>query len=603
MELPRALAPWAQELAIFPPDVGATLGPMIERLAAAIGPLRRHSQHQTGDPDGLAGLTRRGSYERLLISEWLLADELPDEFVRRAVMGEHLFLQLARRAPVAAQGSLALFDVGPDQLGAPRLAQLATLIVLARRATAANAGFSWGVWQKPEYPLWNEVNHAAVQAWLYARSPYEADADTWALWQEKCAALPDLDDVWLIGGERLLRLTGNARPAVVCVQDVYEPDVRQLSVSLRRRSQPPRELTLTLPAENDCIRVLRDPFASAAARPLKTQRAPVSNLVFSASSSKLFARGRDGGVIAYPIPTSPRAGTGFPRLYTPRHSGSVIAVNRFGRAVMMFCQRDNRLRIEYQGKSSFRHLEGEYVSLTGEQSFALPSAEHALQPLLSLSNGSTMNSFWVTDDNDVLYRLGPLHEQQRQGQAATATGIIQHVTRQTLAVASVLGHIVYVAQTLSDDRWSVVSQALNGEVISRPLDVQPRQAFFGYGGSLAHEKFGLLAVEQPDHWLIISKRADMQLPKLSSETVVGVIQNPKITVEPSLVVLWGNQRTLQLHGKFRSDVLLTADEPIAYVTISSKLPYLAYVTIKGEVVVYSLLQRKVLCRFLPKEAA
>jgi hypothetical protein len=93
------------------------------------------------------------------------------------------------------------------------------------------------------------------------------------------------------------------------------------------------------------------------------------------------------------------------------------------------------------------------------------------------------------------------------------------------------------------------------------------------------------------------------LPKLSSEAVVGIIQNPKITVEPSLVVLWGNQRTLQLHGKFRSDVLLTADEPIAHVTISSKLPYLAYVTIKGEVVVYSLLQRKVLCRFLPKEAA
>ena len=41
--------------------------------------------------------------------------------------------------------SLAVFDSGPGQLGAPRVAQVAAWIALARRAAAAGLGFAWGV--------------------------------------------------------------------------------------------------------------------------------------------------------------------------------------------------------------------------------------------------------------------------------------------------------------------------------------------------------------------------------------------------------------------------------------------------------------------------
>jgi hypothetical protein len=37
-----------------------------------------------------------------------------------------------------------LFDTGPDRLGRPRIAQLAALVVLARRASAARAELRWG---------------------------------------------------------------------------------------------------------------------------------------------------------------------------------------------------------------------------------------------------------------------------------------------------------------------------------------------------------------------------------------------------------------------------------------------------------------------------
>src|SRR5258706_1774327 len=138
MNLPKSLLHWSEQLDIFPIESSTALGPMIQRLAAAIGPLRVSHLPGSGDPDGFHGITRRGDYERLLLSEWLLADELPDEFTRRAAMSEHVFFQIERKEPFSTKRSIALFDSGPHQLGSSRIGQLAVLIVLAHRA--ANTG-------------------------------------------------------------------------------------------------------------------------------------------------------------------------------------------------------------------------------------------------------------------------------------------------------------------------------------------------------------------------------------------------------------------------------------------------------------------------------
>src|SRR5205814_2319608 len=84
-----------------------------QRLALAIGPLRDSRSARAGEIDGLDGLARRGSYERLLLSEWLLLDEAPDEFLRRAAASEHAFLHLQRRQPGRTRRSIALLDAGP----------------------------------------------------------------------------------------------------------------------------------------------------------------------------------------------------------------------------------------------------------------------------------------------------------------------------------------------------------------------------------------------------------------------------------------------------------------------------------------------------------
>src|SRR5687768_8094686 len=119
--LPNALAPWAKQLSALPTDLAFALLPWLSRVDAAIGELGTGRAHEDGEPDGYDGVHARGPYQRLLPAHWLLAEEQPDEFMRRAVMGEHRFFRIARRMPEAERSIVALLDAGPDQLGAPRI--------------------------------------------------------------------------------------------------------------------------------------------------------------------------------------------------------------------------------------------------------------------------------------------------------------------------------------------------------------------------------------------------------------------------------------------------------------------------------------------------
>jgi hypothetical protein len=151
--LPPALAPWAGQLAVLEPGVALALGPMIHRLDELVG---RHSAADAHDglPDGFDGLTTRGHPDRLLVSQWLLAQEVPDEFTRRAAAGELLYLAPARRHGDDTHQSALLLDCGPHLHGAPRLLQLALALVLHRRAVGHGRTLRLGVLGHPRAPGW-----------------------------------------------------------------------------------------------------------------------------------------------------------------------------------------------------------------------------------------------------------------------------------------------------------------------------------------------------------------------------------------------------------------------------------------------------------------
>ncbi len=305
--LPLALAPWAAQLTPFAPDLALVLGGFARRIAAALGPLPARAAI-AGEPDGVDGLSRRGAYDRLLLTEWLLAEELPDEFIRRAAASEHLFLDRGSRGQGVARRSIALLDAGPDQLGSPRIAQLALLVVLASRAEAAGLALEWGIAQEPSSGLAQGFGADLARRLLDARTEQPPSAALLAQWSPK---LPQgCDDLWFVGGPGLLSLAPPGASRLLA-EDVTDPSVRQVRLALVARGIR-RELILELPPRSDCTRLLRDPFHSTVVEPTRAPGKIVAEagVVFAANGRHAVVRLQGGDLLDVHIPNSPRAPAG-----------------------------------------------------------------------------------------------------------------------------------------------------------------------------------------------------------------------------------------------------------------------------------------------------
>lgn len=268
--LPPELAAWTEVLAGFAPDLAEPVGLLARRLDLVIGRVRARPRPHGDDPDGYDGLDRRGPYDRLVLSEWALADAVPEEFDRRAAAGEQSFLRLDRRDRTKGVRCVAFFDGGPDQLGSPRVVQLAALVVLWRRARASHATFRWG--PLAGGALHETVDRATVQAFLGARQGLPATAADLLAARARAG---DVDEVWLVGPpapEPLVSLApraGQPTPLLLALSEVVAPDVRAVDVRLSRGGASLGEARLDLPAPALTRRLLVDPFreAPAPARP------------------------------------------------------------------------------------------------------------------------------------------------------------------------------------------------------------------------------------------------------------------------------------------------------------------------------------------------
>jgi hypothetical protein len=607
MNYPRALAPWAEYLNIFPRELSLALGTMVQRIALAVGSMRSRSLNRAGDIDGFDGIARRGSYEKLVASEWLLADEMPDEFARRAVMGEHLFLELARREPSAARVSLAIFDAGPNQLGGPRIAHLAALIALARRAEAAGARFGWGIIQQANKPIFPGVSTTEVMHLLEARDSREAGEDDISAWRAKVADWQELDDLWLVGGSRLAKFESHRGLSRVSVEDIFEPGSNRLQLTVQGIGQAPKSIELDLPEGRACSRLLRDPFEEAVAAPqfVKNSLAPASNLVFASNGAYLFARSANGGMISFQVPNSPRASIGKPRLYRPRDGKTIAAVGRMGKALAVITAQDELVTFQYINKRSAMIDEGKYKSTYEKIDFVPPDAGSLLQPCYRLLLEPYKKSEVLALDA----RGSLFHLRQSKSSEKPEPGVVGSawlVASQVLAVAPVYSRIVYVGCDNAKSKWRVVSISDDTFHLDLPFEETPTKAFFGYGAMLTHQTFGFPAIEKDNYtWIIISANGESYHPRPEGTRVVGVsfITPPdgRRKIEPALLLLEADRRTLTLRGITQSQSFHTAPAPIEHITTSTTAPYVAYSTVDGEVVVYSMLAKTRLCNFLPEE--
>ena len=344
--LPRALAGWEQELACLPADLGSALAPMLGRLRAALGPLRSRAGDD-GEPDGYSALARRGPMERLVVSQWALLDEAPDELLRRASSGELLFVDLARRTPHVDRRVVVLFDAGPAQLGAPRIAHLALLLVMARRAREAGATLAWGVLGRPADGLRALVDEPAIEALLAARSalaPTTAQLESWA----EHTPLERGSEPWIVSDGALAARAPSAWSRVI-VEDPLDPERRALDVAIVRRRRPPIAVELALPDERTCSRLLRAPFAGRQAAPARADRAspalhPETQLAFTPDGQRLLARTARGGVAVFGLGGS--AST--PRTLELPPGWSLLAAGVDGRRIVVVAA-DEQGRLRARG--------------------------------------------------------------------------------------------------------------------------------------------------------------------------------------------------------------------------------------------------------------
>ncbi|MGB1311687.1 MAG: hypothetical protein ACPG47_10760, partial [Leucothrix sp.] len=255
-QLPDEISAWASVLRAFPDDLRTPLEQMGNVLSKVIKLLPHQETAGQFEPNGINGIHSRVNYERLLTSEWAIYHSYPEEFIRRAAFGEHQFYKLSHLERKHDEAVYALFDCGPEQLGRPRIVQLALLILLIRYAETLHATLHWGVLQDNSNQWYKGVNPQLIEQWLQQPS---ADLLDKAQLQERLDALDkDLANqqkIWCITPEPL-----DEFPQLIPIaieNDLF--DSRKMTVSVGSLNRQCSQV-LQLPNDQICNQIISDPF-------------------------------------------------------------------------------------------------------------------------------------------------------------------------------------------------------------------------------------------------------------------------------------------------------------------------------------------------------
>ncbi|HSN24705.1 MAG TPA: hypothetical protein VLT45_00420 [Kofleriaceae bacterium] len=575
------------------------------RLALAVGPLRSVHTHNAGEPDGYSGLSRRGSYERLVTVDWGIADLFPDEFLRRAASGEHLFLDLARREPRGALRSIAIVSAGPAQLGAPRLAHLATLIVLARRAAVAGAGFSWGVLEDEERRLIDGLNENGIRRLLGARTVSAAPAGAFQAWANEMGGGAETD-FWFVGADEDAVHAADVRASRIIVRDVLEPSTRALELEIGRRG-PATRLRLELPTPEQCARLLRDPFARGGSESrVAAAKGQAREIRFAPGGRRLVVR-LDGGVFeSWAIPSSTRDKVGQPRRWTPPAGHVVLSVGTGKRSVLAVTANPKHPTVIELSHTHNPRLPIKFLPEAFANHIAADLADGELPRIGTCAIVRASDSPRQDLIIEILGRLFAVSGfalWPKPGTVLTAlplTGGVTEVPRRVVAAAFLKRSVVWAQQHDGVEVRVTETTASGNKQVARTTSARESpEVHFGF--SMPPSEFwAVAAIERDANWGIAAPTLDTSTFFDVAVPVVGVCiregRAALLTRPHPYRLAWV---TLDTNNTPLRELLPPARQPIVSVAVCPSQPNIAWLTESGEIVVYSVREKAVLFRRMP----
>lgn len=551
---PRALARWQQELRIFPPELCTLLGEMVVRLAPALASAARSAHEPTGEPDGYDGLSRKGPFERLLGSEWGLQSAAPLEFLRRATQGELSFLQPSQRTPAARRSTLVLLDGGPEQLGGCRIVQLAVLLTLSERARQSGSAFGWQALLQVGEPPVASIDEHSVQSFLAGRTAIEVGQNAVEHWLDRHAGA----EIWIVGAPRL-RQWVDGRGYSVELSDVMDPDRELVHVRVCGRQPSQRELTLQLPEPELAKRVLRNPFELPARLALAPNARPESNLLLTSDGNHAMFVNTQGEACSVNLG---RLQQGRPALRSFKCEMRVVAMSHRGRRTC-WLGASSGLAVLHATEPLRRDQPD---TLTSPAPSVAPSQE--LWPLITFT--SPLAALLVAGDRS-LWRLN-FETQRPQLLAEGVSALVPAGSNRAVAtVARYLGQ-------------PAVIEVNSMGVKKLPFQYQGGAAFLRAQGN-AHL---VVASERPDGGYQIESKgltneqsAHFALSPPADHRVVGVDASGHAWLDCALYILSPNSRTLEVVGRNRSRVVLSAATPLLSVAVAASAGRFGYTTAAG----------------------
>jgi hypothetical protein len=564
--LPPLLQPWIEELTQLPDEVADAVGAWLPRLSLLVGPLRGAPTLGDGEPDGFDGLSRRGSWERLLTSEWAIADAAPLEFLRRAAQREQLFLKPRRLEPAGSRRSVLLLDAGPMQLGGPRLAQLAALVVFARRAAAAGAEFGWGVLQGGPQPL-KVLDEDSLAALAIRRTLAEVSADELAAWRVE---LEDVDDLWIARSALDAYALDGAR--VLALDEVAEPDRRFVRV------RASIELELPLPDADAGAQLLRG--LKPKAQQKRHTTAPIDathGLRFSQDGHRLLAvqpRGDRRRIVAFHVPDNSRAKPGKPRFVEASADTPIGGVSFRGKRFGVVVRSGEQLQWFNDRVYGWRDPQP-----VGPAS-RLPFERGQLRPMVEYALPSGQRAWSLVGAEGQLHWSDP-----NVATGSTAAVQLWPDVLDGFVVASGEAGAVELARY---DRHGRVATA-------RRFEADEPEAVFGFPGwGLSHAEWGLCAVrEAANRWRLHfadhhERRNDVPMRVFGDVVAAARDFRHEFNV-PGLVTLDAERRRLTLHRvSGGSRPLASFPAPVACLAVNALRPQIAVLLQTGELRVRSI---------------